>query len=178
MQREGSFREMKRHVHYEKPSEKRARQKAEADALTAWARIQSGHAVVGALQLEISANETAAEGVQVQERGGERTLLDVLNAQQTTLRSRVDLARAQHDLTIQDYSLALALGLLLPVAGKAEVDKGEGVITDPAIHERVLRELEEFVARETILHWRGVTESPLLGPAGNKEFLVLLEKTR
>jgi len=30
MQREGAFREMKRHVHYEKPSEKRARQKAEA----------------------------------------------------------------------------------------------------------------------------------------------------
>ena len=30
MQREGTFREMKRHVHYEKPSEKRARQKAEA----------------------------------------------------------------------------------------------------------------------------------------------------
>ncbi len=30
MQREGSFREMKRHVHFEKPSEKRARQKAEA----------------------------------------------------------------------------------------------------------------------------------------------------
>ncbi len=61
-------------------------------------------------------------------------------------------------------------------AGKAEVDKGEGVITDPAIHERVLRELEEFVAREPRLRWRGVTESPLLGPAGNKEFLVLLEK--
>jgi 23S rRNA (cytidine1920-2'-O)/16S rRNA (cytidine1409-2'-O)-methyltransferase len=63
-------------------------------------------------------------------------------------------------------------------AGKTEVDKGEGVITDPAIHERVLRELEEFVARETPLRWCGVTESPLLGPAGNKEFLVLLEKTR
>jgi len=61
-------------------------------------------------------------------------------------------------------------------AGKAEVDKGEGVITDPAIHERVLRELEEFVAQDTRLRWRGVTESPLLGPAGNKEFLVLLEK--
>ena len=30
MQREGNFREMKRHVHYEKPSEKRARQQAEA----------------------------------------------------------------------------------------------------------------------------------------------------
>ena len=62
-------------------------------------------------------------------------------------------------------------------AGKAEVDKGEGVITDPAIHDRVLREIEDFVARDTRLCWRGVTESPLLGPAGNKEFLVLIEKT-
>jgi len=63
-------------------------------------------------------------------------------------------------------------------AGKTEVDKGEGVITDPAIHERVLRELEEFVGADAQLRWRGVTESPLLGPAGNKEFLVLIEKTR
>jgi 23S rRNA (cytidine1920-2'-O)/16S rRNA (cytidine1409-2'-O)-methyltransferase len=62
-------------------------------------------------------------------------------------------------------------------AGKAEVDKGEGVITDPAIHQRVLRELEEFIAANAALRWRGVTESPLLGPAGNKEFLVLIEKT-
>jgi len=62
-------------------------------------------------------------------------------------------------------------------AGKNEVDKGEGVITDPAIHERVLRELEEFVRQQGELLWRGTIESPLLGPAGNKEFLVLIEKT-
>ena len=61
-------------------------------------------------------------------------------------------------------------------AGKAEVDKGEGVITDPAIHERVLREIEEFVGGDAQVRWRGVTESPLLGPAGNKEFLVWIEK--
>jgi 23S rRNA (cytidine1920-2'-O)/16S rRNA (cytidine1409-2'-O)-methyltransferase len=61
-------------------------------------------------------------------------------------------------------------------AGKAEADKGEGVITDQAIHQRVLRELEDFVAALPGLAWRGVTESPLTGPAGNKEFLVLLEK--
>jgi 23S rRNA (cytidine1920-2'-O)/16S rRNA (cytidine1409-2'-O)-methyltransferase len=63
-------------------------------------------------------------------------------------------------------------------AGKTEVDKGEGVITDPAIHERVLRELRAFVEEMENLNWIGVTESPLLGPAGNKEFLVLLEKIR
>ena len=61
-------------------------------------------------------------------------------------------------------------------AGKEEADRGEGVITDPAVHARVLRELEEFVNRLDGLTWRGVTESPLLGPAGNKEFLALIEK--
>lgn len=61
-------------------------------------------------------------------------------------------------------------------AGKTEVDRGAGVITDPAVHERVLAELAAFVREQTRLRWLGVTESPLLGPAGNKEFLVLLEK--
>lgn len=62
-------------------------------------------------------------------------------------------------------------------AGKTEVDKGSGVITDPIIHERVLQEMKTFVAEKTSLQWHGQTESPLLGPAGNKEFLILLEKT-
>lgn len=61
-------------------------------------------------------------------------------------------------------------------AGKAEADKGAGVIRDPAIHARVLKELEDFVRNRGDLLWRGSTESPLLGPAGNKEFFVLLEK--
>ncbi len=61
-------------------------------------------------------------------------------------------------------------------AGKAEADRGAGVISDPKIHERVLAELQAFATSELRLNWRGVTESPLLGPAGNKEFLVLLEK--
>ena len=60
-------------------------------------------------------------------------------------------------------------------AGKAEADKGAGVITDPAIHERVLGELRSFVETRTPLRWREFVLSPLLGPAGNKEFLVLLE---
>ncbi len=61
-------------------------------------------------------------------------------------------------------------------AGKAEADRGAGVITDATIHERVLRELQEFVTGLTGLRWVAVTESPLIGPAGNKEFLVLIEK--
>ncbi len=62
-------------------------------------------------------------------------------------------------------------------AGKEEADKGAGVITDPAIHERVIRELQGFTATLPGLVWKGVTPSPLLGPAGNREFLTHLEKT-
>ena len=61
-------------------------------------------------------------------------------------------------------------------AGKAEVDKGKGVIRNPKIHKRVLEELRFFVNDESPLEWLAETESPLLGPAGNKEFLVQLKK--
>ena len=36
--------------------------------------------------------------------------------------------------------------------------------------------LEQVVSEMADVKWRGVVESPLLGPAGNKEFLVLIEK--
>src|SRR5687767_5134398 len=62
-------------------------------------------------------------------------------------------------------------------AGKAEADKGAGVIRDSAVHERVMRELRQFVQARQDVRWVADTESPLLGPAGNKEFLVLIEKT-
>ena len=61
-------------------------------------------------------------------------------------------------------------------AGRAEADRGAGVITDPAVHARVLGELEAFAATLPGVRWCGVTPSPLLGPAGNREFLALLEK--
>lgn len=61
-------------------------------------------------------------------------------------------------------------------AGKAEADKGKGVIRDPLVHQRVLREVEAFVEGQPRMAWRGSTESPLLGPAGNKEFFALIEK--
>lgn len=74
-------------------------------------------------------------------------------------------------------SSATIVALIKPQfeAGKKEADKGAGVIRDAEIHERVLRELQGFVEARG-LRWRGVTESPLVGPAGNKEFLALIDK--
>ena len=61
-------------------------------------------------------------------------------------------------------------------AGKAEADKGQGVIRDPQVHRRVLDELRAFVDDESPLEWVAEIESPLTGPAGNREFLVLLNR--
>ncbi len=57
-------------------------------------------------------------------------------------------------------------------AGKKAVDKGRGVITDPAIHDEVIANLRRFGTEEFDLEWRGLTTSPIKGPKGNIEFLV------
>ncbi len=54
-------------------------------------------------------------------------------------------------------------------AGRAEVGKN-GVVRDPAIHRRVLEKIAEHIATLG-LTLRGLTASPILGPAGNVEFL-------
>jgi 23S rRNA (cytidine1920-2'-O)/16S rRNA (cytidine1409-2'-O)-methyltransferase len=56
-------------------------------------------------------------------------------------------------------------------AGKAEVDRGGGVISDPEIHQRVLSELQAWIPEHTPLVVRDVISSPILGRDGNREFL-------
>jgi 23S rRNA (cytidine1920-2'-O)/16S rRNA (cytidine1409-2'-O)-methyltransferase len=59
-------------------------------------------------------------------------------------------------------------------AGREEVGKG-GVVRDPEVHRRVCDEAAAWVESQG---WRvfGVTESPITGPEGNKEFLLGAEK--
>jgi len=58
-------------------------------------------------------------------------------------------------------------------AGRRHVQRG-GVVKDPQIHERVLRDVGEFVEQELGLSIAGATHSPLRGPAGNLEFFLHL----
>ena len=55
-------------------------------------------------------------------------------------------------------------------AGRAEVGKG-GVVRDPAVHVRVVEEICK-VFHELGMKVQGWVESPVLGPAGNREFLL------
>lgn len=59
--------------------------------------------------------------------------------------------------------------------GKAEVSRGKGVITDPALHAAVCDDIRTWISGEG---WSvaGMTESPITGPKGNKEFLLYARK--
>ena len=56
-------------------------------------------------------------------------------------------------------------------AGKAEVDRGSGVIRDPVIHQRVCDEVSRALIAHgcEVLRW---IDSPITGAQGNREFLV------
>jgi 23S rRNA (cytidine1920-2'-O)/16S rRNA (cytidine1409-2'-O)-methyltransferase len=58
--------------------------------------------------------------------------------------------------------------------GKGEVGKG-GVVKDSKLHQKVVDRIAQF-SRGLGLSVRGIIESPLLGPKGNKEFFIRLKK--
>ena len=60
-------------------------------------------------------------------------------------------------------------------AGKKLVKKG-GVVRDSRVHDAVTKMIQDFATETLGLTVLGVIESPLLGPAGNKEFLIALRK--
>ena len=57
-------------------------------------------------------------------------------------------------------------------AGRKDVGK-KGVVTKPEVHERVIADVARAAA-EVGLERRALTESPITGAQGNKEYLMLL----
>ncbi len=58
-------------------------------------------------------------------------------------------------------------------AGRENVGKG-GVVRDPAVHEEIANSLTDFFEKNGLKR-EGLTPSPILGPKGNREFLVYLK---
>ena len=78
----------------------------------AWNNYLAALAVIESSREAVRANEIAFEGVEQEAFVGLRTTLDVLNAEQELLNSRLELVRAERDLTVASYGLLQAMGLL------------------------------------------------------------------
>ena len=59
--------------------------------------------------------------------------------------------------------------------GKGLVGKG-GVVRDPELHQEVITDIKNWVQYDMKMNLSGIVESPLLGPSGNKEFLIVATK--
>jgi 23S rRNA (cytidine1920-2'-O)/16S rRNA (cytidine1409-2'-O)-methyltransferase len=72
---------------------------------------------------------------------------------------------------------AVAVALIKPQfeVGPARVGKG-GVVRDPALHQEVCERIYAWLERQSGWSVLGIIESPVLGPEGNKEFLIAARK--
>ena len=86
-----------------------------AQVVSTWGAYQNTKSVIEADQAAVRAAEIALNGTREEARVGERTTLDVLNAQQVLLNARVQLVSAQHDQVVNSYSLLAAIGRLSSV---------------------------------------------------------------
>ncbi len=77
-----------------------------------WGQLQSAKAAIIAFQAAVKAAEVALNGVREEAKVGQRTTLDVLNAQQTLLNTRVQLVTAQRDRVVYSYAVLAAIGRL------------------------------------------------------------------
>ncbi|MCC6716374.1 MAG: TolC family outer membrane protein [Acetobacteraceae bacterium] len=89
-----------------------ARRQAIQQVTQAWNTYVAARATIGSTREQIRSNEIALEGVQREAIVGSRTTLDVLNAEQTLLNSRVTLVRNLGSLINASYTVAAAAGRL------------------------------------------------------------------
>ena len=60
-------------------------------------------------------------------------------------------------------------------AGRELVGKG-GVVRDAQVHQNIISDIECWIKDDVRMDLLGVTESPILGPSGNKEFVIVATK--
>ena len=89
-----------------------SRDNVRAAVISAWGLLVSSKAAVQADQAQVNAAEIALSGTREEARVGQRTTLDVLNAQQTLLNARVSLVGAQRDRVVASYSILASCGRL------------------------------------------------------------------
>ncbi|MCL2761367.1 MAG: TlyA family RNA methyltransferase [Desulfuromonadales bacterium] len=111
---------------------------------------------------------------------------NIRHLQPAELPEPADLAVIDASFISLEKILPNTLKLLKPIAavialikpqfevGKGEVGKG-GIVREPEKHQKVIANIEKLAA-DLGLEIKGITDSPILGAKGNKEFLIYLLK--
>lgn len=119
-----------KHTHIGRIQEiEQARADTQANVVQAWSQLAAAKAQLESDQASVAAFRTALQGVREEERVGQRTLLDILNAEQELLNSEVNLTTTRRNIVVASYNLLAAVGRLNIQELGAVSD-----VYDPAMH--------------------------------------------
>jgi len=91
-----------------------ARDQVQSNVTQAWGQLAAAKAQIESTTAQVNAAEIALNGVREEARVGQRTTLDVLNAQQDLVNARVALVTAQRDRVVASYTVLAATGAFSP----------------------------------------------------------------
>jgi outer membrane protein len=129
------IRQSKEALEQQRLTMEQARDQARADTVTAWGQLIATKAQVAAAQSQVQASELAYLGTTKEAQVGQRTVIDILNAQQTLVNARVALVTAQHDRVVASYTVLNAIGRLSP-----QVLHLSTQTYDPSVHYQQVRD--------------------------------------
>ena len=112
-----------------------ARDSVRQNVVQSWGQLEAAKANIEATQAQVQASEIALNGVREEARVGQRTTLDVLNAQQDLVNARVSLVTAQRDRVVASYTVLAATGAL-----SAQVLGLKIQVYDPIVHYQQVRD--------------------------------------
>lgn len=111
-----------------------ARRRVVELTIQAWETLVAARKTIDAGETEVGANELALTGVKREEELGIRTVLDVLDAEQALLDSKVALLGAERNAYVAAYQILAAIGVLnAPTLGLP------APLYDPELHYRLVR---------------------------------------
>src|ERR1700722_10267057 len=129
------IRQSKENVAQQRLNLDQVRDQTRANTVTACGQLEAGKATVSSAQSQVTASEIALNGVREEAKAGQRTTLDVLNAQQALVNARVALVTAQHDRVVASYSVLSTVGRLSP-----QVLNLPTQTYDPSVHYQQVRD--------------------------------------
>jgi len=112
-----------------------ARDTVQQNVTTAWGQLEAAKAQVISTSSSVTASEIALNGVREEARVGQRTTLDVLNAQQELVNARSALVTAQRDRVVASYTLLATTGALSPQVLGLRIQ-----VYDPTVHYHQVRD--------------------------------------
>ena len=108
---------------------------------SAYAIWKSSLEVIASSETAVNANKLSLEGVRAENSVGNRTILDILNAEQELLNSQVTLVTAQRDAYVAGFALLAAMGK----AEARDLGLDGGALYDPTInYKRVHHQIWDF----------------------------------